>query len=512
MNRPSKTVVIALGALTALVAVAGTAYWLGTQRNAVSTMSSGSAEKEVLYWYDPMYPDKQFDQPGKSPFMDLELVPKYAEAETTAEREPLYWYDPMYPDKQFDKPGKSPFMDMQLVPKYPDGEAGADDAGTVQVAAATLQNLGMRTTKVEIGTLSSGVRVPGSIAWDLRSAYEISARADGVIEKLYVRAPYESVRAGQALAELVAPEWSAAAQEFLALGRADSADARALQGAARNRLRVLGMDDAQIRSLRGGNPRVVLRAPADGIVSLLQVRQGQRVQAGMPLMTVNGLDTVWVEAAIPQAQAAGILPGTQVQASVSAFPGETFDGAVESLLPNVAAGTRTQIARIVLDNPDHRLAPGMFADLQFAGTGGQARPLVPDEALIATGSEARVIVAEGEGRFRPVRVSTGRSAGGKTEILRGLQGGERVVVSGQFLIDSEASLSGALERLTGPEQPASDPTQGRGDMAGMEMPALQPSKPPAADAAKPAGQDDWRAMSGMQGDGSEKPQPRERPR
>jgi membrane fusion protein, copper/silver efflux system len=495
MKAVSRNTMLAAAAVLLLALVAGAGYWLGTQGGS-EPASPEAADKEVLYWYDPMYPDKRFDQPGKSPFMDMQLVPKYADAPSPAEREPLYWYDPMYPDKRFDEPGKSPFMDMQLVPKYPDGDAEGDGTGSVRVSATTLQNLGMRTAKVEVGTLPSGVRVPGSIAWDLRAAYEINARVDGVIEKLYVRAPYEPVRAGQALAELVAPEWSAAAQEYLALGRADSADARALQDAARNRLRVLGMEESQIRGLRGGNPRVVLRAPADGVVSMLEVRQGQRVQAGMPLMTVNGLDTVWVEAAIPQAQAAGIAPGTKVQASVSAFPGATFDGEVESLLPSIDTGTRTQMARIVLDNPDHRLAPGMFAELQFAGAEGRPLPLVPDDALIATGRDARVIVALGEGRFKPVPVTTGRSAGGMTQILKGLSGGERVVVSGQFLIDSEASLSGALERLSG-----SDQQEGEGT-AEMPMPA----------AAKDAPEQDMRDMPGMSTETEQPPAPQGPPR
>ena len=372
-------------------------------------------------------------------------------------------------------------MDMDLVAKYPDAaQPDGDDGGSVQVSAASLQNLGVRTAAVAVGALSTGAHVPGSIAWDQRAAYAVNARVDGVIETLHVRAPFERVRKGQALAELIAPEWNAAAQEYLALGRAGSADARALQGAARNRLRVLGMDDGQIRGLRTGSPRVVLRAAHDGVVSQLDVRQGQRVQAGMPLMTINGLATVWVEAAIPQAQAAGIAPGTQVTARISAFPGETFDGEVEALLPNVDAGNRTQMARIVLDNPGQRLAPGMFADLQFAGAAGEVRPLVPDEALIATGSDARVIVALGEGRFQPVRVTTGQSAGGRTEILSGLSGGEQVVVSGQFLIDSEASLSGALDRLTTAVPSKPDPHAGH-DMSTKPAEPAPPAKPTAPD-------------------------------
>jgi Cu(I)/Ag(I) efflux system membrane fusion protein len=355
----------------------------------------------------------------------------------------MYWYDPMKPETHFDKPGKSPFMDMELVPKYADAES----AGSVRVDATTVQNLGMRTALVEIGSLEHSVRVPGTIGWDLREASVVSARTDGVIDRLYVRAPFERVKAGQPLAELIAPEWNAAAQEYLALAHAESADARTLHAAAGERLRALGMDDAQIHELGRGGSRIVVRASADGIVSTLDVREGQRVNAGMPIMTLNGSRSVWLDAAIPQGQSGGIVAGTPVQATVSAWPGRTFNGRIEAMLPEVDASTRTQRARIVLDNTDGALAPGMFAELQLQSSAGHVYPLVPDEALIETGDAARVIVAEDGGRYRPVAVRTGASSGGKTEILAGLKGGERVVVSGQFLIDSEASLNGALDRL-----------------------------------------------------------------
>jgi len=371
----------------------------------------------------------------------------------TDSKRPLYWYDPMKPETHFDKPGKSPFMDMQLVPKYADAEA----AGSVRVDAATMQDLGMRTALVETGVITRGAHVPGTIGWDLREARVVSARADGVIDRLYVRAPFERVMAGQPLAELIAPEWNAAAQEYLALGQAESKDARALHAAASDRLRALGMDEGQIRGLGRGGSRIVLRAPADGVVSTLDVREGQRVNAGMPIMTLNGSRSVWLDAAIPQGQTAGIIAGVPVKATVSAWPGRTFDGRIEAMLPEVDASSRTQRARVVLDNTDGALVPGMFAELQLQPAAGRAYPLVPDEALIETGDAARVIVAENGGRYRPVAVRTGASSGGKTEILEGLKGGERVVVSGQFLIDSESSLNGALDRLPQADSKAQEP-------------------------------------------------------
>jgi Cu(I)/Ag(I) efflux system membrane fusion protein len=419
-------------------------YWLG--HRAPTTSSASVDDQKILYWYDPMKPDQHFDHPGKSPFMDMQLVPKMADSDVAApEKQPLYWYDPMKPDQHFDHPGKSPFMDMQLVPKYSDGDSAA--AGSVRIDPTMAQNLGMRTATVELGALASGLRVPATIGWDLRQVTAVSARADGVIDKLYVRAPFEHVTAGQPLASLIAPEWNSAAQEYLALGAAQSADGRALHSAAHDRLRALGMDDAQIRDLGRGGGRIVLRAPTEGVVSTLDAREGQRLSAGMPILTINGLHTVWLDAAIPQGQAGGIVAGTSVVATVSARPGETFRGRVEALLPDIDATTRTQHARIVLDNPNETLAPGMFAELQLQSGGDRNVLLVPDEAVIATGMSTRVIVAEANGRFRPVAVRTGLSSDGKTEILAGLRSGERVVVSGQFLIDSEASLSGALERM-----------------------------------------------------------------
>jgi Cu(I)/Ag(I) efflux system membrane fusion protein len=369
----------------------------------------------------------------------------------------LYWYDTMMPQQHFDHPGLSP-MGMQMVPKYAD-EASTGDEGVVRIDPATVQNLGVRTVPVQRRVLASTIRVPGTIGWDLRQATTVSARVDAVVSRLNVRAPYTTVTAGQPLAELLAPAWSSAVAEYRALQQAHSADARALRAAARQRLQVLGMTPADIRSAErnGGRSSITLHAPQAGVVTALEVREGQQVKAGQTLMTLNGLSTVWVEAALPQAAAGAVRPGTPVAVRVDALPGRSFRGTVEMLLPDIDDATRTQRARIVLDNPDGALSPGMFVTVQLDPVRGKAVPVVPDDALIATGTRTRVIVAEGNGRFRAVPVRAGRSAGGYTEILHGLAGGETVVVSGQFLIDSEASLSGALERLnSGMPMPSGD--------------------------------------------------------
>jgi Cu(I)/Ag(I) efflux system membrane fusion protein len=269
------------------------------------------------------------------------------------------------------------------------------------------------------------------------------------------------------LADLLAPQWSSALAENRALQHVQSADARALRDAGRERLRVLGLSAADITSAdrNDGQPAVTVHAPQAGVITTLDVREGQRVTAGQTLMTINGLGTVWVEAALPQAASSAMPPGTPVTIFVDALAGRTFHGTLETVLPDIDATTRTQVARIVLTNADGALSPGMFARVKFEPTAGTPVQVVPDEALLTTGPHARVIVSESNGHFRAVAVRTGRSADGFTEILSGLNDTDTVVVSGQFLIDSEASLSGALDRLSNdPAEPAAASTAAMPDM------------------------------------------------
>jgi len=377
---------------------------------------------------------------------------------TTAGEKALYWYDPMVPDQHFDKPGKSPFMDMQLVPKYASG-AGVDQ-GTVAINPRLAQNLGVRTARAEKGALKTNVRATGAIAFDERAVSVVQSRVAGIVEQLHVRAPLTQVASGQALLTVLAPDWTAAQEEYLALRRAQSAGLDPLRAAARQRLVLLGMGDAQIRAVeRSGlaQTRVTLAAPRTGVVSELLVRDGATVAIGAPLMRINGLDDVWINAAIPEAQRSRVAPGATIQAQVPAFPGETFDGAIETLLPEVDATTRTQTARVVLKNPDHRLAPGMYASIEIATSVAAESVLIPTEAVIATGTRNVVIVDAGGGHFRAQEVRLGDESGGKTVVLDGVKEGDKVVLSGQFLIDSEASLTGTLARLEG-SQDAASPT------------------------------------------------------
>jgi membrane fusion protein, copper/silver efflux system len=374
-------------------------------------------------------------------------------AQGTADRKVLYWHDPMYPSTRFDKPGKSPFMDMQLVPVYADEEGGA----AVRVDPTVEQNLGIRLGTVDKELLQPKLAAVGSIAFDERLIEVVQARVEGYVTRLYVKAPLERVRRGQALADIVAPAWLEAQEEYLALLDAQSDRGRSIRDAARQRLLVLGVPEPTIRGLETGrkaNASTTLIAPIDGVVTELAVREGAAFMPGAGLFRINGLKTVWLNAQVPEAQIFMIPMGATVQATATGWPGVTFQGRVEALLPDVDPQTRTVPARIVIDNPDFRLSPGMFASVELAGAGEQ-QLVVPSEAVIMTGERNVVIVARTGGGFDVAEVKIGIEASGKTAILDGLQEGQAIVLSGQFLLDSEASLKSTVSRLSG--EPESKP-------------------------------------------------------
>jgi len=359
----------------------------------------------------------------------------------------LYWHDPMVPGQKFDKPGKSPFMDMQLVPVYA-GDEGDED--TVTISPRVQQNLGVRTAEVTKGTLAPAVEAVGSVAYNERDVVVIQARSDGFVEKLYVRAPLDPVRKGQPLAELYVPEWVAAQEEYLSVRRMAGTRLEALVDGARQRMRLVGMMEDQIRMVESTgkvHTRFTVNAPIGGVVAELGAREGMTVMAGAMLFRINGLTTVWVNAEVPENIAAQVRPGNTVEARTPALPGTTFKGRVSVILPEVNLATRTLKARIELANPGARLVPGMFATVNFAPAARKEMLLVPTEAVIQTGNRSVVIAAHGNGKFAPVDVETGIETEGQTEIRKGLEVGQKVVVSGQFLIDSEASLKGTATRM-----------------------------------------------------------------
>ncbi len=370
----------------------------------------------------------------------------------------LYWHDPMVPGQKFDKPGKSPFMDMQLVPVYED-EGGQ---GGVAIDPRLQQSLGVRTAEVRAGALKRTVEVVGNVAYDERKTEVVQARANGFVERLFVRAPLDPVRKGQPLAELYVPDWVAAQEEYLSARRMAGTRLEALVDGARQRMRLAGMSEAQIKLVESTgkvHARLTLAAPIAGVVSELGAREGMTVMSGAMLFRINGLDTVWVNAEVPETQSGEVRPGNAVEARTPALPDKVFNGKVSAILPEVNAATRTLKARVELKNPGGELKPGMFATVNFTPAARKEALLVPSEAVIWTGKRRIVIVAQGKGRFAPVDVQTGLEAGGETEIRKGLEAGQKVVLSGQFLIDSEASLKETTERMSGAQTPSTPQTQ-----------------------------------------------------
>lgn len=369
------------------------------------------------------------------------------------ERPVLYWYDPMKPDQHFEQPGKSPFMDMDLVPKY----AGSQqDAKVLSVSAQTVQNLGMRTAQVRRGVLPSAIEAVGSLAYNQREVATLQARAAGFVERVYGHAPGDVLPAGTPLADLLIPEWSAAQLEFIAV--LESGDTRLIT-ASRERLRLLGMSPvliSRVQSQRQPNRLQTVVTPLAGELQSLQVRVGMAVSAGQDLARLNGLSSVWLDTAIPEAQAGLLEVGAPISATLTAFPGQTQQGRVIALLPSADLQTRTLTVRSELPNPDGKLRPGMFAAVRLDSTNQQDVLLLPSEALIRSGKRTLVMLAEGDGRFRPQEISIGREAAGQVQVLEGLQEGQSVVTSGQFLIDSEASLQGLLAQ-TNNETPLAAP-------------------------------------------------------
>jgi len=357
------------------------------------------------------------------------------------ERKALYWYDPMYPQQKFDKPGKSPFMEMELVPRYADGAA---NTASVQIAPGIAQNLGVRLATVTRGALASSLDVSGVLAYNERDVAVIQARAPGFVERVYARAPGDVLAAGAPLADVLVPEWAAAQEEFLSLKRLGDA---ALLAAARQRLRLTGMPQALIAQVeRSGKVQLTqtLTTPIAGVLQELNVRAGMSLATGETLARVNGLSRVWLAVAVPESAAGSVRLGQTVEARLATSPDVVLHGTVSAILPQTNTDSRTVSVRVELPNPDANLRAGLTVQVRLNSGAGQSVLWVPSEALIRTGKREVVMLAEEGGRYRPVEVQAGPENAGQTAVLKGLEEGQEVVSSGQFLLDSEASLKGLV--------------------------------------------------------------------
>ena len=369
-------------------------------------------------------------------------------AANSAERKILYYYDPMVPQERYDNPDSLSSMGMKTQPKYADEAVTPGAAPGVSIDPSAMQNLGIRVVEVKPGYLTASLSVTGSIDFNQRDVAIIQARSGGFVSRVYARTPGDVIRAGAPIADVQLPEWGGAQIEFLAVRRLGRPE---LTAAARQRLRLLGMPENVISGVeRSGrtNGTVTITSPISGVIQTLDARAGVTLAQGQTLAQVTGIGSVWLNAAVPEAQAGSVRVGQRASATLTAFPGETFGGRIIAILPTAQADSRTLTMRIELPNRGGRLRPGMFANVALGGNGSTAL-LVPSEAVIRTGTRTIVMLATGTGRYQPAEVRTGREGGGQTEILEGLAAGEKVVASGQFLLDSEASLTGIAARKLG---------------------------------------------------------------
>jgi len=372
---------------------------------------------------------------------------------TGDEKKPRYWVAPMDPNYKRDKPGKSP-MGMDLIPVYKDGALDADTGpGTITISPEVINNLGVRTMIAEEKTLHTEIRTVGYVQYDEDQLIYIHPRVKGWIEKLYVKSAGAPVSQGQPLYEIYSPELVNAQEELiLALGRNNQ---RLIQ-ASEDRLNALRLPEIAIQSLketRKVTRNITIYAPQSGVVNTLNIREGSFVKPDTALMSIGTLAQVWVVAEVFERQAFQVSKGQPVTMLLDYLPGKTWSGKIDYIYPTLDAKTRTVKVRLRFDNENHELKPNMFAQVIIHTQTPDNSLLVPKEAVIRSGSFDRVVLALGDGRFKSVRVKIGRYDQQFAEILSGIEAGESIVVSAQFLLDSESSKTSDFKRMT----PYSDP-------------------------------------------------------
>ena len=361
--------------------------------------------------------------------------------------EPLYWVAPMDPGYRSDKPGKSP-MGMDLIPVYADNGSAA--GSRVNILPEVVNNLGVRTAPVRRETLSRKISTVGYLDYDETRISHIHTRTEGWIERLAVRAEGEQVGEGQLLFELYAPTLVNAQEEYL---QALASGNRLLSQASAERLLALGVSPAQVKQLeqhRKVAQYVRFHAPQSGILSRLNVREGMYVKPDTEVMSLANLDQVWLLAEVFERQAGWVKKGQAAEARLPALPERTWSGEVEYIYPDLDPVTRTLRARLRFDNTERLLMPNMYAHVEIHGEPAREILTIPHEALIRGADMTRVVISLGNGSFEVREIRAGMESGDRVEVLSGLEEGEEIVVSAQFLIDSEASLNAGLQRLQSP--------------------------------------------------------------
>jgi Cu(I)/Ag(I) efflux system membrane fusion protein len=370
----------------------------------------------------------------------------------------------MFPGTQFDKPGKSPFMDMELMPRYADEGDGAG----IRVDPAQTQNLAVSTAEVRRGSLTFARDIPGNVEFNDYRLAKVQPRADGFVEKIHSFAVGDVIRQGEPLADITVPTWASDQSEYLLLKNRQAGEQ--IVSGVRERMRLTGMPEEMLAAVdRTGRvqTRMTLKAPVSGVITGLDVYPGMNVNKNMTIATIQGTDPVWVTANVPESEIHLVDPRNRIRITSPAWPEKVFRPESFTLLPRADQETRTVPLRLSVNNENGLLRPGMTAIIRLRGKGEETL-LIPTRSLIDLGDEQRVVTRAADGSFVPKLVRVLRSSGEMTAVASGVEAGEKVVVSGLFLIDSEANLRAALDRMRGNAPSGGTPDGGREERSSKE--------------------------------------------
>jgi RND family efflux transporter MFP subunit len=436
-----------------------------------SSSSATPAEKKVLYWYDAMNPTHTYNKPGKAPD-GMDLVPKYAEDETatsstagehsghsSAERKVLFWYDPMHPAYKANKPGIAPDCGMELVPKYADEEAGtkAMAVGTVKISPDKQQLIGVRTATVKREPLIRTVRTTGQLTADETKIEHVHVKINGYIDQVYVDYVGQLVKKGQPLFTVYSPDLVATQEEYLIAKRGDktlsnsefkevSQGAQSLLDSARRRLKLWDISDEQIRKLDQSGEvsrTMTFYSPVSGFVMDRKAFPQTAITPEMDLYQITDLSKIWLNADVYEYEVPFVKVGQTVDMQLSYYAGKTYTGQITYIYPTVDPVARTVKVRIEVPNPNFELKPQMFANVELKINYG-TKILVPQEAVMDSGDKQYVFLVHDEGTFEPRTIEMGPKLDGKVVVLSGLEPGDTIVTSGNFLVDSESRLKSAM--------------------------------------------------------------------
>jgi len=419
------------------------------------TVSPAFAEVEV--YTCPMHPHIVSETEGTCPICGMDLVALENDEEdveeistSTGEKKILYWVAPMDPNYKMDKPGKSP-MGMDLVPVYDDGGSEDDGEGrvTVRINSQTIQNIGVRTEKAVMADFGNEIRSYGLVTENIRMQQDISSRVGGWVEVLEVTAVGDEVKKDGLLFTMYSPELVSAQQDYIA-ALATGATGRVNSSA--KRLESLGVQKKVLTDLKKSRKKLQnmpFYAQANGIISKLNIKKGTFVKSGMQIAEIQDYSSVWINVSVAEKDLQFLNKGSKAEVTFPNLGGFKRIGNIDYIYPTIDAGSRTGQVRVVLDNLDGNLKPGAYADVEFE-TNIEKRLSIANESILKSSSGDFVVIAKGKGRFQPKKIEAGISNKDVTEIISGINAGDDVVVSSQFMIDSESSLREAFRKMKKP--------------------------------------------------------------